>query len=265
MKPLLVVIPLAAVAAVAAHAPAAAADAQGHHVHLTAPSPEDAARWYIKHMECEAVATRKDATQCGTVQLLFYRRAPKAGSEGTGLNHIGFAFRNLAQKMKEFEADGVKITMPMQGDSPKVGYVEDPWGTRIEVIEDPQSLGLYHAHLRTPDPEATLKWYKNAFGGEVRKRRLSGTEGLLYGGTFWVLASKAAASELPLQPTDGRAIDHLGFSFADLEASAAELKAKGLTLRNDVRTVTNAIGETLKVAFLVGPDNVLIELIQPPK
>jgi hypothetical protein len=35
-------------------------------------------------------------------------------------------------------------------------------------------------------------------------------------------------------------------------------------LQGEPRTVKNAIGQTIKVAFLVGPDNVRIELLQPP-
>lgn len=263
MKPSLVTLSLAAAVAAAAPAPVRAANADYHHIHLTAPNPEEAAQWYIKHMGCEALPARKDAARCGTVQLLFYRRAAKAGTEGTGMHHIGFSFLNLADKMKALEAGGVKIVTPMREGRLKVGFVEDPWGTRIEVVEDAESLGLYHVHLHTADPAATLKWYQSAFGGQLLKRKLTGVDGLLYG-TFWVLATKPAAHELPLQPTDGRAVDHLGFSFANLDESVAELKSKGVKFRDDVRTVTNPIGETLKIAFVIGPDDVTIEVVQPP-
>ena len=65
-------------------------------------------------MGCAVIAVRKDAARCGMVQLLFYRRAAKAGTEGTGMHHIGFSFLNLAEKMKELEAGGVKIVTPMR-------------------------------------------------------------------------------------------------------------------------------------------------------
>jgi catechol 2,3-dioxygenase-like lactoylglutathione lyase family enzyme len=263
MKSLLVTLSLAGIVLAATPAPATAADAAYHHVHLTAPSPEDAAQWYIKHMGCEPLAPRKDAAKCGTVQLLFYRRAPKGASEGTGMHHIGFSFLNLAEKMKQLEANGVKIVTPMREGRLKAGFVEDPWGTRIELVEDAESLGFYHVHLHTPDPDKTLKWYQNAFGGQLLKRKLTGVDGLLYG-TFWVLATKPADHELPLQPTDGRAVDHLGFSFTNLDASVVELKGKGVKFREEVRSVTNPAGQTLKIAFVIGPDDVVIELVQPP-
>jgi catechol 2,3-dioxygenase-like lactoylglutathione lyase family enzyme len=263
MKPSFVTLSLTALVMAAAPAPARAADAQYHHVHLTAPSPEEAAQWYIKHMGCETLGARKDAARCGTVQLLFYRRAPKGDSEGTGMHHIGFSFLNLADKVKQLEAAGVKIVSPYREGRLKNAFVDDPWGTRIELVEDPDSLGFYHVHLHTADPDQVLKWYQNAFGGQMLKRKLSGLDGLLYG-SFWVLASKPAPQELPLKPTDGRAVDHLGFSFANLDAAAAELKGKGVKFRDEVRTVTNPAGETLKIAFVMGPDDVTIELVQPP-
>ena len=180
------------------------------------------------------------------------------------MHHIGFSFLDLAAKMKEFEAAGVKIVTPMREGKLKAGFVEDPWGTRIEVVEDPESLGLYHVHLHTPDPEKTLKWYHDVFGGQIAKRKLTGLDGLLYG-KMWVLATRPAQHELPLGPTEGRAVDHLGFSFGDLDAAAADLKRKGIQFRDEPRAIKNALGQNLKIAFVVGPDGVLIELVQPPR
>ena len=40
----------------------------------------------------------------------------------------------------------------------KIGFVEDPWGTRIEVVQDPELLGLHHIHMRGPDTEAIFTW-----------------------------------------------------------------------------------------------------------
>ena len=40
----------------------------------------------------------------------------------------------------------------------KLAFIEDPWGTRIEVVQDPQKLGFHHLHVRR-QPPATLAWY----------------------------------------------------------------------------------------------------------
>ena len=73
--------------------------------------------------------------------------------------------------MKEFEAAGIKIVTPTR-DVPglfKLAFVEDPWGTRIEVVQDPELLGLHHIHMRAPDPEEVFGWLQAKLGGERSK------------------------------------------------------------------------------------------------
>ena len=48
----------------------------------------------------------------------------------------------------------------------KSGFIFDPWGTRIELVEDADLLGFHHVHLSSLNPEETLSWYKEAFDGE---------------------------------------------------------------------------------------------------
>jgi catechol 2,3-dioxygenase-like lactoylglutathione lyase family enzyme len=83
---------------------------------------------------------------------------------------------------------------------------------------------------------------------------------VLYGGT-WLLASP---SKEPPAATDGRAIDHLGFSFPDLDAVAAELKQTGVTFAQGPRALSNSV-VAAKIAFVTGPDYLRIEVVDPPK
>ena len=79
----------------------------------------------------------------------------------------------------------------------KLAFVEDPWGTKIEVVEDHEDLGFHHLHLRSPDPEQTLAWYQNIFGGEFdqMKGRL---DGVRYG-RVWLLVSQPREGSLALR------------------------------------------------------------------
>ena len=253
---------LVAVAALFVAIPAVARAADYHHVHLAAPNVADAVQWYVANMGCTAMTTRADACQIGTTQLIFANRKPDAGSQGSGVDHIGFSFPDLAAKMRAFEVAGVKIVTPLR-DVPglfKLGFVEDPWGTRIEVVEDREFLGFHHIHLRSADPDAALKWYQNVFGGETAslKGRLNG---LRYG-TVWLLVARVDQGQT-LAATQGRSIDHLGFAFSDLDAAAAEMKKKGIVFQTEPRPFTNAAGQNMKISFVVGPDDVRIEVVQP--
>jgi len=245
--------------------PAAAADAGYHHIHLTVTNGDVAARWYIQYLGCSAVAARTDAARCGEMQLLFIPRPAGGNNEGTAIDHISFSFPDLAAKIKALEAlgvggSGVRIadrTSPIR-ELPglfKTAFIKDPWGTKIELVEDPDLLGFHHVHLFSDDPGATLKWYQNTFGGKPGslKGRLNG---LLYGKTWLLVAQNANRGTL--QPTEGRTIDHIAFSFQNGDAGAAELKQKGLQVREPADAI-DSDGQGMKVAMIAAPDNLRIE------
>ena len=249
------------VTAVVALWPGLGRAADYHHVHLAAPDTEEAAQWYITHMGCQALSFRKDACRFGATQVTFLARKPTGGSQGSGLDHIGVSFPNLAAKMDELEAAGIDITMPLR-DIPglfKIGFVEDPWGTRIEVVEDQEFLGFHHVHLRSADPDAALQWYQDVFGGErgSLKGRL---DGLLFG-TVWLLATQADGQ---VEPTTGLSFDHIGFSVSDLDATAEEMNRQGVEWLTEPAAATHPVtGQEMKYSFLVSPDGVRIEVVEP--
>jgi len=235
------------------------AEASYHHVHLNVPNPQEAARWYIRHIGCEVRSDRNDACQFGTMYLAFRAAPPKAGSDGSALNHIGFSFSDLTAKMKQFEAAGVKIVTPMR-DAPglfKLAFIEDPWGTRIEVVEDPESLGFHHIHLWSTNPDAALKWYQTILGGQIAKLK-GRLDGVLYG-KAWLLATRQTEGQVA--PTEGRSIDHLAFAVSDLEEAAGEIRRKGVQFSRDPWVLKD--GPFAKASTVMSPDGVRVEIVQP--
>jgi catechol 2,3-dioxygenase-like lactoylglutathione lyase family enzyme len=242
--------------------PTFAADAAYHHMHLTASKAEEGAEWYIKHMECQAVPGRPERAKCGSTWFLFVAGTPAGPSVGSGVNHIGFSFRNLEAKLKALEAAGVKSEGPIR-DIPnlfKIAFVYDPWGTRIELVEHVEYLGFHHVHLASTDPAKTLAWYNSTFGGKVTKMK-DRLDAVLYG-TVWLLV---APSKEPLAATQKRSVDHIGFSFPNLDAAAAEIKGKGVAFETEPRPLTPPSPSAVKISFITGPDNVRIEVVEPPK
>jgi catechol 2,3-dioxygenase-like lactoylglutathione lyase family enzyme len=137
----------------------------------------------------------------------------------------------------------------------KLAFVEDPWGTRIELVQDPDKLGLHHMHLRGPDAAATLAWYKAKFGGESGKLK-DRIDGLRYTGV-WLLVQRGDA-----MPSEGHAIDHIGWRTTDLAAKATELKGASVKFTTEPRPLRLAGGATVNFAYLEGPDGAKIELVQ---
>jgi predicted enzyme related to lactoylglutathione lyase len=125
----------------------------------------------------------------GTTRLIFQKSEMPKPSAGSILGAIGFSVPDLDGAVKKLQADGVKMVMPpmvMQGI--RSAQVMDPWGTMIDVVQDPKKLGLHHITLAAPDPAATLAWFASTFGGKVAKYE-NAADGINYGGV-WLLATR---------------------------------------------------------------------------
>jgi len=249
--------------------PSIAIGAGYHYLNINAPSPIEAVKWYADHLDCQPITERSDTANCGGVEVVFVAQPVLGGSQGTGANHIGFSFADLAAKMSELEAvgvggAGVRLQRFEDGslyrDIPglfKVGFIFDPWGTRIELVEDPDHVGFHHVHLSATDPAATLAWYRDVFGGEPG--RLKGRiDGLLFE-DIWLLVSQH--DEGTPAPTEGRTLDHLGFLVPDLDDFYAETREQGISFQQEP-TVPDKARATAKQAFLVGPDNVRLAVVE---
>ena len=249
--------------------PALARAADYHHVHITGASPSEGVRWYARHLDCEPVADRPDAADCDGVELIFMVQPTMGSTQGTGVNHIGFSYPDLTSKMAELEevgvrGSGVRLQRFPDGstlrDVPglfKLGFIFDPWGTRIELVEDLDTIGFHHIHLSATDPAATLAWYQDVFGGEPASLK-GQLDGLRFG-DVWVLVSEHG--EGTPATTRGRALDHIGFVVPDLDAAAADMRRRGVVFEEEP-AVPEGGRTTAKRAFIVGPDSVRLAVVE---
>ena len=123
------------------------------------------------------------------------------------------------------------------------------------------ATGFDHIHLRSPDPDAAAQFYVDRFGAEVTDRLTPNVGGYrvivaLAGHRLFI--EKVAADTRPAAEPPHRGLEHLGLLVSDLDAAAAELKRHGVrfTLEPETRS------PTLRIAFIRGPDDVSIELLQ---
>jgi catechol 2,3-dioxygenase-like lactoylglutathione lyase family enzyme len=227
------------------------------HIHLRVPDPAKGVEWYKKHFGGEALTEAPDRLMYAETRLIFLRGENSQPSSGSAIDHIGFSFADLDAAMKTFEADGVKVVTPVR-DVPglfKLGFIEDPWGTKIEVVQDTDTIGLHHVHLRAPDTTATLAWYKEKFGGETGKLK-DRLDGLKYGGV-WLLVQRGDAA-----PSEGHAIDHIGWRTPNVDAKTGEFKAQSIKVTTEPMALTLASGVSVRYAYLEGPAGAKIELVQ---
>ena len=118
-----------------------------------------------------------------------------------------------------------------------------------------------HVHLRSPDPDATAAYYERMFGATVIKSVMSnGIErtDMNLGGVMVFIAQTPPDADLS-HKAEGSfvGLDHLGLRVSNIDAVVAELKAKGAEFTVEPKTIRPGV----RIAFVKGPQNVLIELL----
>ena len=143
-------------------APVASENLTYDHVHFGVPDPAKAVEWYAKYMGGQPGPADEphDRLLFGKTRFIFLKTDNPKPSEGSAIDHIGISFPDIDAKMKEFQAAGIKILTPPHDVAGlfKIGFIEDPWGAKIEIVQDPETLGFHHVHLRAPDPEMAFNW-----------------------------------------------------------------------------------------------------------
>jgi glyoxylase I family protein len=191
------------------------------------------------------------------LMLLMTEQPPTFGSQGGAMDHFGFKVRDLAAFLAKWRAAGLEVQSEFTGNEgfPNA-YVVGPDGVRIELQQDAtltRDVIGHHIHFITLEHEALLSWYIDTFGLERFARGKLLTTANAPGINISYSLARA-----PAQPSPGRAIDHIGFEFADLEAEVRRLQAKGI----EVEPIRDHPGAALKSAFITDPAGVRVELTQ---
>jgi catechol 2,3-dioxygenase-like lactoylglutathione lyase family enzyme len=250
------------VAALCAATPAASQEARFEHVHITVNDFRGAMEWYVNYLGGEPEGTY---VSFGDFNVRFHpdREAEIKGSVGSVIDHIAFSFADLDAKMRDLAASGVRILEPLhdQPDGLSSALVEDPWGTKVELVEDPDQLGFHHVCLRAPDPGEILDWLVLHLGGDRVSYR-DRLDAVRYGGV-WVVAEDsggqpvaAVGAHLRNDRADWQAIDHLGFRVEDLAASEQALREHGVRF-----TLDPVPFMTARLAGVEGPYGLVVELV----
>ena len=69
-----------------------------HHVHILAPSPLEAVKWYTDYLDCDSIIERADVVKCDNIEIIFVAKFTLGGTQGTGINHIAFSVSDLEIK-----------------------------------------------------------------------------------------------------------------------------------------------------------------------
>jgi catechol 2,3-dioxygenase-like lactoylglutathione lyase family enzyme len=212
------------------------------------------------------------------VTVLLTQGNPSGNSEGSVVDHVGFRVPNVRRLMEKMVDAGYKVQLSgsLTG---KVGNVWAPEGERIELLED-QSINvkfapdqgayvpppkmtvpitLHHIHLYVPAgaiAEAKA-WYVKEFGAAPGKRYKT-EEPPYEAADLPGVNLNFAAAHGALKPTKGRALDHIGFEIANLQAFTRKLEESGVKLDAPYKVLPNGLAN----AYVTDPWGTRIELTE---
>lgn len=254
-----------------------------HHVRLNVTDPEATIEFYTRVFG--ATPTR----YANSVDALYTERSfilfnvvdkPPPSALKSGLWHIGWGGIDMPHKFEWLKSQGVKIHTPLYAlGSSFVTYVQGPDDELIEV----NTMGhnrFGHVHLFAEDVNATVQWYGEHLGLNARRPhvpkpdltvvrawsnafRCDNVSIIVYGRPDFTPRPPWWRWE-PLtefESTEGRAIDHIAFSYRDLKPVFRRMKASGV---NIVKPIGFRYDVNHTSFFVEGPDKVLIEIVESP-
>ena len=119
-----------------------------------------------------------------------------------------------------------------------------------------------HIHVRTKDPEGMASFFETMFGAKVL--RLTQSDGvprvdLDVNGLAIFIATVPPEEHIDASPRDPHlGLDHFGFRVDDIDGAVEDLRSKGAEIYVEPRTIRPGV----RIAFVRGPDDVRIELLQ---
>ena len=118
-----------------------------------------------------------------------------------------------------------------------------------------------HIHIRSRDPEKTAAYYERMFDAEIIRSVQEGQPriDMKIGGQSVFIApvpEKSNVNPPPVTPYQG--LDHFGLTVKDIDAVAAEIKAKGVEFTKEPTTIRPGV----RICFIRGPQGISIELLE---
>ena len=210
------------------------------HVALNATDPAAAAAWYARHFGGNVPVGYSSSGDMLTgaefrantgVARLEWRHADVPGpSLGTGLDHSGWSVGNLDEIHAAMLKDGAEEFWAPRHFGPAqlyISFVTDPWGAKIELLEDENHPGFHHVHILGPDCEEDRAWLLEHAPGQAETFK-----GMLLAVNYGTMRVLFRQTDDELASTAGRAIDHLAWTSGSV-SGGLHTSPTGVNIRVD--------------------------------
>jgi len=264
-----------------------------HHIHLNVTDPAAAIAFYTSKFDCERAkfAGLLEGVWAQKSWLLFNKVKDAPPWELTsGIWHFGWGAEDMKATYEKQLASGTKFFAPLTDISEFArvpsffyAYVDGPDHALIE-LNTASHHRFGHIHMFSEDPVSTGEWYMKYFGATRRGNPttppsreprvylgvpvgpsmsliIDNVNMIIYpiGYSKTKYASHWKSGQTSMSPTKGRVVDHIGFSFDNVEEALNLMRKDGVKVTQEIKT---AAGGKIKYAFVEGPDQVSIELIE---
>ncbi|MFN0087025.1 MAG: VOC family protein [Blastocatellia bacterium] len=272
--------------------PAPFLDAHWHHLHLNTTDPKGAIDFYTSKFAAEKArfAGLVDAVWTQKSWMLFTKVSqPPVSDLTSAIWHFGWGAEDMKAAYEKQLASGTKFETPITdisdigGNTGATGlfyyaYVQSPDKQLIE-LNTANHHNFGHLHLFSADPVAAGEWYKKYMNAKSRSTRPPSREprfyrGIQIGPSVSLMSDNVNIIIFPIEypkkvyaeqwkgraefdSTKGHTTDHIGFSVENLAEALAKLRADGVKVTDEIRSIG-----PVKFAFIEGPDKVRIELVE---
>lgn len=184
--------------------------------------------------------------------ILLTQAQPSSASAATTINRLGFTVNDYGLYKAKLQAVGADFVY----DDGEGGLMVDlPDGVRVEMVLDANQeapIAYQRTSIVTEDSGALKQWYVDVFGGQSSSGQSSAI----------ILGDRVdfqPATDGKLLPTQGAAIDHIGFEVADLDAFAEKMGRMDIAFDRDPMCI-----EAIKlcIAFMTDPTGTYIEVTE---
>lgn len=261
--------------------------ARFHHVHLNVKSAEESIKFYTKffggleikfHDKSPAIFTERSF-------ILFTEvtEPPRTGPV-TALSHIGWATTDGPATFEWLKKQGAEFQTEIGRLGADYGmYIFGPDRELVEVWTGSKNHRFDHVHLWATDAEVMFKWFEEHLGFAGRlmpKRNFQHPENIMAirmsfmmvdnvnmviferpeFESVWFPGSNYKTEDAPekFEPTKGYVIDHLAFSYPDIDPVFKRMKESGVEIVEEI--ATRPEGHTS--FFVLAPDDILIEIVK---
>lgn len=265
-----------------------------HHVHLNVVDPAATIKFYKKFFSAVEVdfrgANKALLTDRSFILMTKVETAPTSDTR-SAIWHMGWGGVDGPSEYEWRKREGVEF----ESELTPLGnlhfmYAYGPDGEVIEIWTGFHHNRFGHIHLFADDINTTAKWYAENLGLAAPSREIPKppappedfdpeTGGMAVFQYLWMTQATTDAVTInifgkpgPEKPfwwkydpidefetTDGRAIDHIAFSYRDIEPVFERMKAAGIEI---VDPINERAEYAMKSFFVRGPDGVLVEIVE---